>query len=63
MGKHIADKGHEQDKDGRLEHYSEIERTTSDEPGKASKALHRKAKKLDDEERMKRFLDIERSKD
>ena len=64
MGKHIADgPRHEDGDDGRVKHYTDIERKSGDEPGKAAKALHRQEKERDNEGRMKRFLDKERKKD
>ena len=63
MGKHIIDKASEPGSEKRVEPYARIERTTSDEPGKVSKTLHRQKKKLDDRERAQRFVGIDRAKD
>jgi len=64
MGKHIADgPRHEDGEDGRVKHYTDIERKSGEEPGKAAKALHRQEKERDNEGRLKRYLDMERKKD
>jgi hypothetical protein len=64
MGKHITDgPRHKDGDDGRAKRYADIERKTSEEPGRAAKALHRQEKTRNPEEKLKRYTEIERGKD
>jgi hypothetical protein len=49
--------------DSRTKHFAEIERTQGEEPGRAAKALHRKERPRDSDEKLKRFTEIERKGD
>jgi hypothetical protein len=60
MGKHIADEPRHEAGNSRTERYTEIERKSGEEPGRAAKALHRQEKPRDPDETLKRFTEIER---
>ena len=45
-----------QDADSRTKHFVEIERTQGEEPGRAAKALHRKERPRDPDEKLKRLV-------
>ena len=64
MGKHIADTPSERTSEGRLKHYTSIERRAGDGESAAEKAMHRQPKAPGNEsERLKRYLDADRVKD
>lgn len=62
MTKHLADRPRTQG-DGRVRHYTDIERRTSDAPGRVAKTLHRQETTRGEEARVKRYADIERAPD
>lgn len=62
MGKHIVDEPRHDTEDARARHFADIERTQSEEPGRAAKALHRQERTRRPDEKLKRFTGIERGK-
>jgi hypothetical protein len=64
MGKHIADTPSERTSEGRLKHYTEIERRNGADPSSREKAMHRQPKAPGNEgERLKRYVETDRNKD